>query len=202
MKYKQEIKLYKIEIEKYLSGISVGNDEKRKIKKAVREILLILEKNGKNLPEDSDIEEYRGQSTTSERTTKQAINRINAFFDWLRKEQSMTEEKENTTLDEDESVGVQPEAEIPTEEVTQPKAQPEKVKPKSKAGRKPKGENGELREKKVTVYMTNTQLENFKALCLLKHMSEADYGLSLIVAEIAKNEKALSFFRKAEKLIE
>ena len=56
--------------------------------------------------------------------------------------------------------------------------------------------------KKVTVYMTNTQLENFKALCLLKHMSEADYGLSLIVAEIAKNEKALSFFRKAEKLIE
>ena len=117
----------------------------------------------------------------------------------------MTEEKENVTIDEGEgeSVGVQPEAEIPTEEVTQPKAQPETVKPKKKTGRKPKGENGELRDRKVTVYMTKTQLENFKALCLLKHInSEADYMLSLVVAEIDKNGKALDIFRKAEKLIE
>ena len=186
MKEKKELKLYEIEIEKYISGRSVGDDEKRKTKRAVKGILLILEKNGKNFPEDSDIEEYRGQSTTSERTTKQAINRIKAFFDWLKKEQSMTEEKKNVTIDEGESVGVQPEI----------------VKTKKKIGRKPKGENGELRDRKVTVYMTKSQLENFKALCLLKHTSEADYGLSLIVAEINRNEKALNFFREAEKLIE
>jgi len=198
----KNITLYEREIEKYLFARSVGDDEKRKTKKAVKDILPILEKNGKNWPEDSDIEEYRRQSTTTERTTKQAINRIKAFFNWLRKEQSMTEEKESVTIYEGESVGVQPEAEIPTEEVTQPQAQPETVKSKSKTGRKPKNENGEVRDKKVTVYMTKTQLENFKALCLLKHMSEADYGLSLIVAEIDKNGKALDFFRKAEKLIE
>ena len=80
MKSEKEIKLYNREIEKYISSRSVGDDEKRKTKRAVKGILSILEKNGKNFPEDSDIEEYRGQSTTSERTTKQAINRIKAFL--------------------------------------------------------------------------------------------------------------------------
>lgn len=74
---------------------------------------------------------------------------------------------------------------------------------RANAGRKRLDENGEIRNVKMTVYMTETTATDFQALCLLKHASSAtDYVLGLIKGEIAKNEKALSFFREAEKLIE
>ena len=203
MKEREELKPYENEIKKYVTECTVGIHEERKTRKALAEIVLILQKNAHTWPNESDIEEYRIQSeerdnSNDKRTTKQNISRISKFFEWLRKENTpMKEEAQDAIL-----------ATLPEEESTIPmfeeEAQPEEVKPKGKAGRKRlDSENGEIRNRKLTVYMTDTQLENFKALCLLKHInSEADYVLRLIVAEINRNEKALNFFREAEKLIE
>lgn len=82
----------------------------------------------------------------------------------------------------------------------EPESLPEPV---NKRGRKRLDENGEIRKNKITVYLTDTQNEDFTALISLKHArSAADYVLGLITAEIARNEKALYFFREAEKHIQ
>ena len=112
------------------------------------------------------------------------------------------EEAEYVADDETSTENVQAseEAEAGMIAPNEPESLPEPV---NKRGRKRLDENGEIRKNKITVYLTDTQNEDFTALISLKHArSTADYVLGLITAEIARNEKALYFFREAEKHIQ
>lgn len=131
-----------------------------------------------------------------------------------------TENKAETTapIEAPEALGaIEPESAQASEETLQcvddetsteitapnePESWPEAVKVReNKRGRK--SIDGEIRKNKITVYLTDTQNADFTALISLKHArSAADYVLGLITAEIAKNEKALCFFREAEKHIQ
>ncbi len=86
--------------------------------------------------------------------------------------------------------------EIFPEEATQAQAQPEEVKPKGKAGRKRlDNTNGEIRSEKFTVYLTPTQAEALKALCLIDGVSSvADRINELIEAELKANNDIISDF--------
>ena len=229
---KREYALYGAEIERYIArlpgkkpGSSAGESSKEKTCAALSAFMKILKKHGRIWPNESDYAEYTGGKPSS-KATQQNEARVRSFFVWLesRKENDtpmkenevyiqqdlfMENEAETTApIKEPETLGaVEPEAVQASEEAeagmiapNEPESLPEPV---NKRGRKRLDENGEIRKNKITVYLTDTQNEDFTALISLKHArSTADYVLGLITAEIARNEKALYFFREAEKHIQ
>lgn len=83
------------------------------------------------------------------------------------------------------------------EEEAQAHVLPEvEVKPKGKVGRKRlDGTNGEIRSEKFTVYLTPTQSEALKALCLIDGVSSvADRINELIEAELKANSDTINDF--------
>lgn len=225
--YESEIKEYLSLLKGKKPGEMAGKSSKDKTKNALADFMLILSEHGRNWPNDSDYQEYRECSTYSENETTQNERRIKKFFAWLeptRKEKNeVAEEYTQQVLFGENGAGVDdgastentqanegaiepetwPEAEKEPSPSVEEKPVPTRGGKRANAGRKRLDENGEIRNVKMTVYMTETTATDFQALCLLKHASSAtDYVLGLIKGEIAKNEKALSFFREAEKLIE
>ena len=229
MPQKPQLALYEYEAEKYLAilvtskGTPAGDTEKQKTRKALAYMTALLKERGHSWPDAGDYATYKGGHDDA--NTRQNVSRIEKFFAWLKKEtERMPENGTTATLDAETSQpelfseldtpGVEASASTDTESETWPDAdtkpdtanepvQATKSTVKSKAGRKRlDGENGEIRDKKLTVYMTEMQNRKFKLLCLLKHVeSEADFVLKLITAEIEKNEDALSLFLEAEKLV-
>ena len=187
MKEIEELKPYETEIKRYITTHNFGASEERQMQSAVSAIATILEKNGRKWPEESDIKEYREQTSGNERTVQQQVRRIEKFFEWLRKENTPMEER-TQELQEEEALA---EVETPTEEAPQPEAQL-----KRKAGRKRlDGVNGEIRSEKFTVYLTPTQSEALKALCLIDGVSSvADRINELIEAELKANSDTISDF--------
>ena len=220
MTQKPRLALYEYEAEKYLAilvtskGTPASNSEKQKTRKALANMTALLKERGHSWPDESDYKAYRAGSNSDNKATNENVSRIENFFAWLK-------EKETETMPENEAIqvemfseldtqGMEASASTDTESETWPDAdtanepvQATKSTVKSKAGRKRlDGENGEIREEKLTVYMTKTQNRKFGLLCLLKHVeSKADFVWELIKAEIEKNEDALSLLLEAEKLV-
>ena len=218
MTQKPRLALYEYEAEKYIAslvtrkGNTAGDSEKQKTRNALAKITAILKERGHSWPDAGDYTTYKGGN--DDKATRQNVSRIENFFAWLK-------EKETETMPENEAIqvemfseldtqGMEASASTDTESETWPDAdtanepvQATKSTVKSKAGRKRlDGENGEIREEKLTVYMTKTQNRKFGLLCLLKHVeSKADFVWELIKAEIEKNEDALSLLLEAEKLV-
>lgn len=229
--YGAEIELYIGTLAGKKPGSSAGESSKEKTCAALSAFMKILKKNGRSWPNESDYAEY-AEGKPSSKATQQNESRVRNFFVWLekRKEKTPMEEEyvqqdlftENEAgitapYEVPEALGaIEPESAQASEETLQcvddetsteitapnePESWPEAV--KNKRGRKRLDENGEIRKNKITVYLTDTQNEDFTALISLKHArSAADYVLGLITAEIARNEKALYFFREAEKHIQ
>ena len=183
MKEREELKPYENELKRYITTFNFGISEKHKMQNALSGIATILEKNGRKWPEKSDVEEYRKQTSGNERTVQQQVRRIEKFFEWLR--------KENIPMEEDATMAMFPE-EAQAKESTQQEA----VKPKGKAGRKRLDtENGEIRSEKFTVYVTPTQAEALKALCLIDGVSSVAERINeLIEAELKSNSDMINDF--------
>ena len=213
MPQKPQLALYEYEAEKYLAilatskGTPASNTEKQKTRRALAYMTALLKERGHSWPDAGDYATYKGGHDDT--NTRQNVSRIEKFFAWLKgKETETMPENEAIQVEmfsESDTPGVEASASTDTESETWPDAdtkpdtanepvQATKSTVKSKAGRKRlDGENGEIRDKKLTVYMTEMQNRKFKLLCLLK--------LKLITAEIEKNEDALSLFLEAEKLV-
>ena len=180
MKEREELKPYENELKRYITTFNFGISEERKMQNALSGIATILEKNGRKWPEKSDVEEYRKQTGGNERTVQQQVRRIEKFFEWLR--------KENIPMEEETTMEMFPE-EAQAKESTQQEA----VKPKGKAGRKRLDtENG---SEKFTVYVTPTQAEALKALCLIDGVSSVAERINeLIEAELKSNSDMINDF--------
>ncbi len=216
-----------ITIEEYIStlkgkdGISAAKpDTQRKATKAITAFREYLSERGKMIPDESDIAEYRlkleaTDGSKGKSATDAKIKYIRGYFA-LNEERSKDLSMTGETMKEPEALGAVEEAEYgaddetstenvqaseePEAEMTAPNEPESLPKPVNKRGRKRLDVNGEIRKNKITVYLTDTQNADFEALCSLKHArSAADYVLGLITAEITRNEKALYFFREAEK---
>lgn len=85
---------------------------------------------------------------------------------------------------------------FPEEAQAKESTQQEAVKPKGKAGRKRLDtENGEIRSEKFTVYVTPTQAEALKALCLIDGVSSVAERINeLIEAELKSNSDMINDF--------
>lgn len=230
--YGAEIELYIGTLAGKKPGSSAGESSKEKTCAALSAFMKILSKNGRSWPNESDYAEYAEGKPSSKATQQNESRVRNFFvWLEKRKEKTPMEEEyvqqelftENEAgitapYEAPEALGaIEPELAQASEETLQcfddetsteitapnePESWPEPVKVReNKRGRK--SIDGEIRKNKITVYLTDTQNTDFTALISLKHArSAADYVLGLITAEIAKNEKALYFFREAEKHIQ
>lgn len=198
MKCKRELVLYESEIEKYLEDRPVEVDEKRKIRNALAEFMIILKERGKTWPAISDYEEYCTSSKEIDKskgfqTTGQNKSRIKKFFDWLGKEQTtMTDEtKELDLVFETQGNG---EYETPKEKEA---TQPETVKNKAKGGRKVMDRvNGQKRSEKLMIYLTPELIADLRDWCNLKGISYANFVVELIENFMNERRDKLNSFRE------
>ncbi len=221
------------DISEYVSNLKTknGNPMSEKDKKSIKKTLTTfceryMPDSIKTWPDEADYDSFCAMFADKPKFIKDNEPRIRNFFVWVNRDKesdNLTDTKATPELfpvDSDtEFLQGSDDADTPmieqkvsqeistvretAQHVTDISIVGETINNIAKRGRKRLDKNGEIRNNKITVYLTDTQNLNFTALCSLKHVkSTADYILSLIMDEIKKNEKALCFFREAEKMIQ
>jgi len=192
-----------MDVEAYIESLSVSKEEKRRTRSDLTAFAKILANHGRTFPEECDYQEYRTQKSTDKRTktTDDRISRIRRYFDTLQKGEVQM------TIPEPERAGLVPETENLTEnsEVTaeavhtaQPDETPstleaeEKKSPRMGAPRK----SSELRDKKITIYITASLEEDVKDLARIDGRTTPDYIFRLIERESEKRATDLASIRE------
>lgn len=155
--------------EEYVSHLHVGRDEKRKRLDAIKDMKVILLKNGHTWPDEADYDEYRQNSTSNEQGTKQNISRIKKYF-------------------EAQAQSTSTQSETPSSVAT---SEPRKT------GRKRLDtENGEVRSEKLMLYITPSLIADLRDWCSLKRISCVSYINALIQHDLADKQEKLKSFRE------
>ena len=198
-----------MDVEAYIESLSVSDSEKSRTRSDLTAFLKILTSHGRTFPEECDYQEYRAMKSTDKntRTTESRIRRIKRYFEAQQKgeaQMSIPEETipaGNSAVTEEIVQAEQPEAQ-PNETLkgtateTSPEAlltleTEEKKSPRMGAPRK----SSELRDKKITVYITASLEEDVKDLARIDGKTTPDYIFRLVEREATKRAKDLELIR-------
>ena len=197
--------LYEAELTQYIDGLitnkglPAGKSSKDKARKAISDMIKILEASGHSWPDETDYEEYR--KGKNEKTAKDNEARIKNFFDWLKTQREIENMNEANMPIGENVQGANDELDTLPDFVPSQAGNDEPEKNcKGKPGRKPKDKNGEKVDKVATLYLTPTQTAKFRALCSIDGLNASEWLAKIINAEIERNEDLISdFFALEEK---
>lgn len=187
-----------MDVEAYIESLSVSKEEKRRTRSDLTAFSKILANHGRTFPEECDYQEYRTQKSTDKRTktTDDRISRIRRYFDTLQKGEVQMTIPETTATENTVIIPAQPdETSVPASE--EPEAlstleAEEKKSPRMGAPRK----SSELRDKKITIYITASLEEDVKDLARIDGRTTPDYIFRLIERESEKRANDLASIRE------
>ena len=196
-----------MDVEAYIESLSVSDSEKSRTRSDLTAFLKILTSHGRTFPEECDYQEYRAMKSTDKntRTTESRIRRIKRYFEAQQKgeaQMSIPEEIIPSAVTEEIVQAEQPEAQSNetlkgTATETSPEAlltleTEEKKSPRMGAPRK----SSELRDKKITIYITASLEEDVKDLARIDGRTTPDYIFRLIERESEKRANDLASIRE------
>lgn len=201
-----------MDVEAYIESLSVSKEEKRRTRSDLTAFSKILANHGRTFPEECDYQEYRTMKSTDKRTktTDDRISRIRRYFDTFQKgEVQMTIPEPETTATENtviipaenRAVTAEPAPAQPDETSVPASEEPEalstleaeeKKSPRMGAPRK----SSELRDKKITIYITASLEEDVKDLARIDGRTTPDYIFRLIERESEKRANDLASIRE------
>ena len=186
-----------MDVEAYIESLSVSEKEKSRTRSDLTAFGKILASHGRTFPEESDYQEYRTQKSTDKKpkTTDDRISRIRRYFETQHKGEV------HMTIPEPERAGLVPETEttatentviIPAQNSAVTAEAEEKKSPRMGAPRK----SSELRDKKITIYITASLEEDVKDLARIDGRTTPDYIFRLIERESEKRANDLASIRE------
>lgn len=209
---------FEAELEEYINGLTSKKDEKRVTRKAITIFITGYLKDSE-WPCEEDFTRYEAESDYSPPVMKANTRRVRKFFAWLQERLQehgatpATQSDENATkpteadktvdavVRDDESNEKRTEATQATMATTTATTAQEATAVTAQApapvkhGRKAKSATGEIKSGKVTVYLTETQLEDLKSLSAMHEKSMADYFSLLVDKERKREAENLQAFR-------
>ena len=190
-----------MDVEAYVTSLPVSDAEKNRTRKDLNAFKELLASHGRTFPEECDYQEYRTMKSATDKNPKtpaDRIRRIKKYFDTFQKgEVQMTiPEPETTATENTVIIPAQPdETSVPASE--EPEAlstleAEEKKSPRMGAPRK----SSELRDKKITIYITASLEEDVKDLARIDGRTTPDYIFRLIERESEKRATDLASIRE------
>lgn len=176
-----------MDVEAYVTSLHVSDAEKNRTRKDLNAFKELLASHGRTFPEECDYQEYRTMKSATDKNPKtpaDRIRRIKKYFDVLQKGEVQMTIPETTAT---ENTGI-----IPTENSAVTAEAEEKKSPRMGAPRK----SSELRDKKITIYITASLEEDVKDLARIDGRTTPDYIFRLIERESEKRAKDLASIRE------
>ncbi len=175
-----------MDVEAYIESLSVGEKEKSRTRSDLTAFGKILASHGRTFPEESDYQEYRTQKSTDKKpkTTDDRISRIRRYFE--------TQHKGEVQMTIPETTATENTVIIPAQNSAVTAEVEEKKSPRMGAPRK----SSELRDKKITIYITATLEEDVKDLARIDGRTTPDYIFRLIERESEHRAQDLASIRE------
>ena len=202
-----------MDVEAYVTSLPVSDAEKNRTRKDLNAFKELLASHGRTFPEECDYQEYRTMKSATDKNPKtpaDRIRRIKKYFDTFQKgEVQMTIPEPETTATkntviipaENRAVTAEPAPAQPDETSVPASEEPEalstleaeeKKSPRMGAPRK----SSELRDKKITIYITASLEEDVKDLARIDGRTTPDYIFRLIERESEKRATDLASIRE------
>ena len=188
-----------MDVEAYVTSLPVSDAEKNRTRKDLNAFKELLASHGRTFPEECDYQEYRTMKSATDKNPKtpaDRIRRIKKYFDTLQKGEVQMTIPETTATENTVIIPAQPdETSVPASE--EPEAlstleAEEKKSPRMGAPRK----SSELRDKKITIYITASLEEDVKDLARIDGRTTPDYIFRLIERESEKRANDLASIRE------
>ncbi|MBQ3455051.1 MAG: hypothetical protein IJG36_01320 [Synergistaceae bacterium] len=188
-----------MDVEAYVTSLPVSDAEKNRTRKDLNAFKELLASHGRTFPEECDYQEYRTMKSATDKNPKtpaDRIRRIKKYFDTLQKGEVQMTIPETTATENTVIIPAQPdETSVPASE--EPEAlstleAEEKKSPRMGAPRK----SSELRDKKITIYITASLEEDVKDLARIDGRTTPDYIFRLIERESEKRATDLASIRE------
>ena len=188
-----------MDVEAYVTSLPVSDAEKNRTRKDLNAFKELLASHGRTFPEECDYQEYRTMKSATDKNPKtpaDRIRRIKKYFDTLQKGEVQMTIPETTATENTVIIPAQPdETSVPASE--EPEAlstleAEDKKSPRMGAPRK----SSELRDKKITIYITASLEEDVKDLARIDGRTTPDYIFRLIERESEKRANDLASIRE------
>ena len=188
-----------MDVEAYVTSLPVSDAEKNRTRKDLNAFKELLASHGRTFPEECDYQEYRTMKSATDKNPKtpaDRIRRIKKYFDTLQKGEVQMTIPETTATENTVIIPAQPdETSVPASE--EPEAlstleAEDKKSPRMGAPRK----SSELRDKKITIYITASLEEDVKDLARIDGRTTPDYIFRLIERESEKRATDLASIRE------